>query len=304
MDRIVIVTKSTRLEELVRQYLTEGAARFNLESHGESISAQKEEDAVYKAALQEIRRQIPSDMPVTTVRREDLPNFLFRDKDLIIVCGPDGLFVNLAKYVRAQPVLSVNPDPKTIAGVLMLFSPSSVGGMIAQVQEGKHRIERLPLAKASIDDDRAVWGVNDIFIGRKDHISARYGISFCGRSEHQSSSGIVVSTGVGSTGWLRSIATMVAALCPDNEENELSSPPEATSDELLFVVREPFPSPSTGTRIVTGRIMPGEPLVVTSEMPEGGYIFSDGVTEKALAWKAGSKVTVSVGERYVERIVP
>lgn len=303
MDRVVIVTKPSRLKELVLQHLTEGAAKFILESRGQSIESYKEEDAAYKAALAEVRRQIPNDLPVTTVSREDLPNFLFRNKDLIVVCGPDGLFVNLAKYIGNQPVLTVNPDPKTVAGVLMLFPPQAVGSTIAQVQEGKHRLERLPFVKASIDDDRVVWGVNDIFIGRKDHVSARYEMLFGNQKEHQSSSGIIVSTGAGSTGWIRSVAAMVAGLTREGLSNKLSSLPTATSNELVFVVREPFPSPNTGTNIVTGRVVPGKPLVISSEMPDGGYIFSDGVIEKALEWNAGSKVVVSVGDRYVQRVV-
>lgn len=303
MDRVVIVTKPSRLEELVLQHLTEGAAKFILESRGQTIEPYKEEDAAYKAALTEVRRQIPNDLPVTTVRREDLPNFLFRDKDLIVVCGPDGLFVNLAKYIGNQPVLTVNPDPKTVAGVLMLFPPNEVGGAIARAQEGKHRLERLPFVKASIDDDRVVWGVNDIFIGRKDHVSARHEMAFGGQKEHQSSSGIIVATGVGSTGWIRSVAAMIAGMTREGTPNKLSSLPAATSNELVFVVREPFPSPNTGTSIVTGRVVPGKPLIVSSEMPDGGYVFSDGVVEKAIEWKAGSKVVVSVGDRYVQRIV-
>lgn len=303
MDRIVIVTKPSRLEELVRQHLTEGTAQFVLESRGQSIESYKEEDAVYRAALAQVRQQIPNDIPVTSVNREDLPNFLFRDKDLIVVCGPDGLFANLAKYVGNQPILTVNPDPKNIAGVLMLFPPQAVGDMIAKAQEGKHQCEQLPFVKASIDDDRVIWGINDIFIGRKDHVSARYEISFGHQKEPQSSSGIIVSTGVGSTGWMRSIATMVSGLTREGMSNKLSVLPDATSNELVFVVREPFPSPNTGTSIVTGRVIPGQPLVVDSAMPEGGYVFSDGVVEKATEWNAGSKVVVSVGDRYVQRIV-
>lgn len=304
MDRIVIVTKPSRLEDLVLRHLTVGAARFILESQGQSIAPYEREDAAYRDALAEIRRQIPNDLPVASVRREDLPNFLFRDKDLIVVCGPDGLFANLAKYIGDQPVLTVNPDPKTVAGALMLFRPNAVGQMIALAQEGKHELEKLPFVKASVGDDRTVWGINDIFIGRKDHVSARYEISFDSKTEQQSSSGIIVSTGVGSTGWMRSVAAMVEGLSArKGAAHLLSSLPGPSSDELVFVVREPFLSPNTGTSIVTGRIIPGKPLVVSSQMPDGGYIFSDGVIEKAIEWNAGTEVTVTVGDRYVQRIV-
>jgi NAD kinase len=303
MDRVVIVTKPTRLAELVQQQLTEGAARFVLESRGQSMRRYKEEASHYQAALTELRRQVPNDLPVTFVRREELPHFLFRDNDLIIACGPDGLFANVAKYVGDQPVITVNPDPQTVAGRLMLFSPGEVGGIVARVLVGEHQVERLPFVKAAFDDDRVVWGINDIFLGRSDQVSARYAITFAGRSETQSSSGIIVSTGVGSTGWMCSLVTMVKALTGDGEAHRLAKLPAAASNELVFAVREPFPSPVTGTTIVSGSIVPGRPLVVRSEMPEGGRIFSDGIVERALDWDAGSKVTVSVGDRTVQRVI-
>ena len=304
MDRVVLVTKSTRLQDLVRQHLTEGAAEFILKSRGSSIEPYRREDVAYEQALSEVRRQIPNDLPVAEVGREDLPNFLFRDNDLIVVCGPDGLFVNAAKYVAAQPVLTVNPDPQTVAGALMLFAPGAVGAVIAQVRDGKGRHERLPFVRAQIDDDRVVWGINDVFIGRKDHVSARYEISLGRTKERQSSSGIIVSTGVGATGWLRSVTAMLEGLVPKGAHHKLSSLPSPTTNELVFVVREPFPAPGLGASLVTGRVVPSAPLTVSSDMATGGYIFSDGVTEKALEWNAGSTVVVSVGDRYVERIVP
>lgn len=302
MDRIVLVTKPTRLEELV-QSRTEGAVKFDLESRGESIAPYKDEDAAYKAALAEIRSQIPNDLPIASVNRKDLPNFLFRDNDLIIVCGPDGLFANVAKYVGGQQVLTVNPGTFG-AGKLMLFSPSVVGGVLAEVKAGKQRLESLPFVRATIDDERTVWGINDIFIGRKDKVSAWYGVSFEGIYEHQASDGILVSTGIGSTGWMNSIRNMVSGLTGPGVYNKLSRTPRSNENELVFVVINPISAPNMQTSLITGRIVPGKPLEVISGMPTGGYIFSDGVTEKTVKWEAGSKVVVTVGERYVQRIVP
>lgn len=303
MDRVVLVTKPTRLDELLRQHFTHGAAQFALESRGGSIAPYEAEDAAYRRALDAIRRQIPSDVAATEVSREDLPNFLFRDKDLILACGPDGLFVNLAKYVGDQPVLTVNPDAATIAGALMLFSPQAAGTLIARALEGKHRVELLPFVKAAIDEDRIEWGIGDIFLGRRDQISARYEISFDGKSEQQSSSGVIVSTGVGASGWLRAVAAMAAGLAADAKASPLAKLPAPTSAELVFVVREPFPAPNSQAGLVTGRILPDKPLLLRSHMPAGGCIFSDGVVERVVEWNAGGVVTLSVGERFLRRIV-
>jgi NAD kinase len=311
MDRVVIVTKATRLEDLVREYLTESAAAFALESQGQSLDPYLSEHVRYMDALAEIGRQIPNDVTRTSVTREELPHFLFRDTDLVIPCGPDGLFANLAKYLANQLVLTVNPDPETITGALMLFHPEDVGTMLAEVKAGTHTVERLPFAKATIDDRKVVWAINDLFVGRRDHRSARYELSFRGKTESQSSSGVLVSTGTGSTGWMRSIVTMVEGLVPgfadprqQRGSHLLAHLPSKTDDQLLFVVREPFPSPTTGASLIVGRVTPGQPLTVTSQMPDGGFVFSDGVIERATEWKAGTSVVITVGERYVSRIVP
>ncbi|MEK7201925.1 MAG: sugar kinase [Patescibacteria group bacterium] len=303
MDRVVVVTKPTRLEELIREHLTEGMAQFILETKGDSIAPYRDEHTTYQDALITVRRQIPNDLAVTTVSRNDLPTFLFRDDDLVIVCGPDGLFVNLAQYVTNQLVLGINPDPSSIIGNLMPFGPTQVGDVITRVKNGKYLVEDLPFVKATTSDDKVVWGINDIFIGRRDHISARYKIAFGSREERHSSDGVIVSTGVGTNGWLRSIVAMVDGLIPERGRHLLTQLPGPTDLELVFVVRDPFPSPVTGATIVTGRVVVGSLLKLTSEMPRGGVIFSDGIIEKGVDWPAGSTVTVTVGERVVHRVV-
>lgn len=303
MDRIVLVIKPTRFEELIRRHMTESAAQFALESREQSIAPYQQEDEAYQAAISEIRSQVSNDIQLTTVSREDLPNFLFREKDLIVVCGPDGLFVNVAKYAGDQLIVGINPDPRTITGNLMVFAPKDVGSILGKLGKGLLKVEELPFVKASIDDDRVVWGINDIFIGRRDQVSARYEITFDGRRERQSSSGIIVSTGVGCEGWLKSVTAMVEGIVGRSVPHELRNLPRYESNELVFVVREPFPSPNTGISIVIGRVTPESPFTAVSEMPDGGYIFSDGIVEKAVSWKAGSKVTISVGDRHVKRVV-
>ncbi|HSI21176.1 MAG TPA: NAD+ kinase [Verrucomicrobiae bacterium] len=302
VDRFVIVTKRTRLEELVDEYSTEGAAAFTLEMAGDSISRYQREHQQYQRSLDAIYRQLPTDAGVVTVSRSDLPTFLFREKDLVIVCGPDGLFVNLAQYLGDQLVLGINPDPRTIAGNLMPFAAEEVGDVIGRLASGKGRVEELPFVRAATDEQHVVWGINDIFVGRLDHVSARYKISFQGREEHHSSSGVIISTGVGSQAWLRSIVTMVEALT-DSRDHLLADLPGITDPELVFVVREPFPSPQTGAYIVTGRVVNDRPLQLTCEMPKGGVFFSDGMVDQAMEWPAGSTLTVSVGERVVRRLV-
>ncbi len=302
VDRYVIVTKPTRLEELVLKHMTESAAAFALESSGGSINAYKVEDATYRRSLKTLFRQLPSEISQVTVTRGDLPSFLFREKDLVIVCGPDGLFVNVAQYLDNQLVLGVNPDPSSIAGVLMLFKPEEVRKVLETVGTERQRVELLPFVKGETDLKQVIWGINDLFVGRADQVSARYRIGHLGRQESQSSSGVLISTGVGSNAWLKSMIKMIEGITGSGTHS-LASLPNMTDQELVFAVREPFPSPQTGTSLVTGRITKEAPLILMCEMPTGGVIFSDGIIERAIEWSVGSILTISVGERNVRRLV-
>ena len=302
VDRYVIVTKPTRLEELVLKHMTESAAAFALESSGGSIASYQIEDQTYRRALSTLFRQLPSEVSQVSVSRSDLPSFLFREKDLVIVCGPDGLFVNLAQYLDNQLVLGVNPDPDSITGVLMPFEPGEVRKVLETVGTEKERVELLPFVKGSTDLKQVIWGINDLFVGRADQVSARYRIGHLGKQESQSSSGVIISTGVGSNAWMKSIVQMVEGLTGARPRT-LASLPNMTDQELVFAVRESFPSPQTGTSLVTGRITKEAPLILMCEMPTGGVIFSDGIIERAIEWSVGSILTVSVGERNVRRLV-
>ncbi len=79
MNRIVIVTKLTRLEELILKHFSEETVAFILETSEQSIDVYKEEDRAYKEALNLIRQQIPADLACTSIERKDLPTFVFRD---------------------------------------------------------------------------------------------------------------------------------------------------------------------------------------------------------------------------------
>jgi len=84
-----------------------------------------------------------------------------------------------------------------------------------EVFSDKRPVSDATMAQAKLNTGETLSGVNDLFIGPRTHTSARYAIRIGDRSESHSSSGILVSTGLGSTGWLRSIlagATGVASV--------------------------------------------------------------------------------------------
>jgi hypothetical protein len=241
-----------------------------------------------------------------TIEREFLPNFLFGPGDVIVTIGIDGLVVNTAKYLEGQPLVAVNPDPVHIDGVLLPFSVEQAPATVRRVLRGQMTIQAITMAEARLNDGQSLLAFNDLFLGMHNHVSARYHIRADGREEDHSSSGIIVATGAGATGWLSSAFNMANGLLAfSGQANQALAQPKLRWDtnRLLFVVREPFVSKTTGASIVCGAIEVESPLVVESSMAEGGVIFSDGVAADYLAFNAGAIATINLAAKKTRLVV-
>lgn len=303
IDKIVLVTKRTPLQELVERFNTVAQARFYLERSGMRFAEIEGQQERYDRSLELLQKAIPAGVRFQTIEREFLPTFSFGPRDLVMTLGPDGLVVNVAKYLERQPILAFNPDPQHIDGVLVPFQPFSCQYLLPGVLEGKATLRRLAMARVSLNDGQELHAVNDLFIGAKTHVSARYQLRFGDRQESQSSSGIIVSTGAGSTGWYRSLVTGAMGLT--GQETEIAEDryrwdPEA--DLLMFTVREPFVSRASRATLVHGPLGAGETLEISSQMPQNGVIFGDGVEEDFLTFNSGAIATIALAERRVHLI--
>jgi hypothetical protein len=255
-----------------------------------------------RSALQKLTK-------VQEIERGFLPNFLFAPEDVIVTIGIDGLVVNTAKYLDGQPVVAVNPDPAHIDGILLPFNVNTAIPAVQKVLKGEVHTRQISMAEATLNDSQSLLAFNDLFIGAKTHISARYKIKLQDQEEHHSSSGIIVSTGVGSTGWLSSLFNMANGMyevfSKDKEHDSVLPPVRMKweSDRLVFVVREPFVSKTSGAEIVSGVLTPASPLVIESEMAEGGVIFSDGVEADFLPFNSGAVATINLAKKKTQLVV-
>jgi len=153
------------------------------------------------------------------------------------------------------------------------------------------------MAEARLSDGQVLRAVNDLFIGPRSHTSALYDLSHDGHTERQSSSGLIVSTGLGSTAWIKSVVTGSVSIARAVGGGTVSVPYQPLpwdARELVFAVREPFPSRASQTGIVYGRIDADHPLQIRSRMPEQGVIFSDGIESDHLAFTAGIEATIGL----------
>lgn len=298
-NKVVLIVRRTRLDELITRFNTEDQARFYVEHLGADFSDYKEEDKTYKRTVSEVGKIISRHSRMQVVDRDFIPNFIFGKHDTVIALGQDGLVANVLKYLDGQLLIGVNPDKKRWEGVLLPFVVKDMECVLPEVFSQKRPIREITMALAKLNNGQSLRAVNDLFIGPRSHTSARYRIRIGEREENHSSSGIIVSTGLGSTGWLRSILAGAEGISSaiSGESVEASDGSfDWSADELCFSVREPWPSKNSGAGITFGKITSNEPLILTSQMPENGVIFSDGMEKDFLNFNSGTEAEISLSE--------
>jgi NAD kinase len=293
--RVVVVSRRSEYDELLARHSTRAAAAYFLAERGRDLAEVAARHAALQGALTEVGGAIPTAWRRGRVDRDDLPRFLFGPEDIVVAVGQDGLVANVAKYLDGQTVIGVDPEPDRNPGVLVRHQPQAVGKLLPDVAAAPDRADerRLTMVSAVLDDGQELIGLNEIYFGHPSHQSSRYIVSTSdGRRERHSSSGVVVSTGTGATGWCASIARQRA------DAPALPTPDEAA---LCWFVREAWPSPATGVALTSGRIGDEEHLELASE-GERTVVFADGVETDHLTLAWGQRVTVSVARRHLSLV--
>ena len=255
LDKVVLVTRKTRLDELIERFNTLAQAKFYIEHAGGDFSAYVREHESYQQALKTVRRGVEVGLKIQVMDRALVPTYLFAKSDVIVTLGQDGLVANTAKYVGGQPILAVNPDPERVDGVLLPIAPTTVRASLERTLSGRAKARTVTLAEARLKDGQRLLAFNDLFIGAASHVSARYRIQYGQKSEQHSSSGVLVSTGAGSTGWLSSIFNETSGIL-----SYLGGAPvtpvrlQWEEERLFFVVREPFVSKHSQAAVVAGAV--------------------------------------------------
>lgn len=287
--RAVLVHRTTEYEELVAHHGTHGQAAFFLSSRGRDIAEVAERHERTRRALAEVTSAIPLTWRQARVERADLDRFLFAPEDVVIVVGQDGLVANVAKYLAGQRVVGIDTDPGRNPGVLVRHRPAQAAALLPAAFDTT--VDELTMVEAVADDTQRLVALNEIYLGAAGHQTARYRLGLEGDGgvvEAQASSGVLVGTGTGATGWLRSLW---------QERGGRLRLPDPTENRLLWFVREAWPSPATGTSLIAGELPARARLRLTVES-ERLIAFGDGMEGDAVELTWGQTVEVGVcGER-------
>ena len=279
--RAVVVHRATELTELVARHGTRQQAGFFLTTRGRDLAELDARHQAQQDALATVSAAIPLDWRRAVAERNDLDRFVFGPEDVVIAVGQDGLVANVAKYLDGQAVIGVNPEPGRNPGVLVPHEPGAVPDLLRGAS-----VEERTMVAASTDDGQRLLALNEVYVGHRTHQSARYRLASPeGLEERQSSSGLLVGTGTGSTGWCRSAW---------QERGSGLRLPAATEDALCWFVREAWPSPATGTSCTEGLLTIDERLTVTAEADL--VVFGDGIESDTLTIGWGQRLDITIAD--------
>lgn len=202
----------------------------------------------------------------------------FRDKDLIISVGGDGTVLNSSQYIEDRtPMLTVRSDSRSF-GTLCEIDAKDFEMALEHIMEGEYDTQNWTRVEGRFGS-RRVFALNEVYVGaRHSPTMARYELVYGGKTEAQMSSGVVISTGTGSTGWYANV--------PGSDGRF-----PRTSKSLRFIVREH--NLAAGYSLTKGIIKHGQTLTVRSKMNVDGCISFDGDYGKRMfEFKRGSLLKV------------
>ncbi len=293
--RVVLVHRRTELQELNARHGTLMQAAFFLKTRAQSMDVVEERDHATQSAIEAVHAATPVDWRRGMVERAELSRFLWAPEDVVVVVGQDGLVANVAKYLDGQPVIGINPNPARNPGVLVPHPPEAAAKLIALAATPavSGHVEARTMVRGATDDGQQLTALNEIFMGDDSHQTARYTVTLPdGREERQASSGVIVSTGTGATGWGRSIWQA------SHSQMQLPAPAES---RLAWFVREAWPSPATGTELTEGEVVDGA-LTLTVES-DRLVAFGDGIESDALSLAWGQRLSVAVAPQRLNLVV-
>ena len=290
--RVVLVSRQTEYAALLAAHGTRGQVAFFLSNRGQDIDVVEARDTQQEAALAQAKRAVPAEWSFAHVSRDDLSRFLFTPNDIIVALGQDGLVANVAKYLNAQPVIGISPDPATTEGVLTPYGVERLAELLPATAHQEVALQNRAMVQAQIGEGQVLTALNELFIGHRSHQSARYVVRSGDAEEFQSSSGMIIATGTGLTGWAKSIMTATHRVFDIAPEDHRAA----------FFAREPWPSRTSGCEISAGEIVDQNALMVSSRINDGGVIFADGIERDFLSFDWGVQAQITMSDRSLHLV--
>ncbi len=243
----------------------------------------------YKSTLKAVKSTLKKyGIKYEIANRDRLAKAQFQNKDLIIAVGGDGTFLRAAQFVNNQLMLGVNADVKNKEGYFMKSDKKDFEIKLEKIMHNNFKIKKLMRLEAYINNEKIeTLALNEFFIGpRKSYHAAKYLLKINGKKERQKSSGILITTTIGSHAWAKSCY---------NKSLDLNS------KNYQFVVREPYEGKVfKNYKLKYGILNKNQKISITSEMLDG-ILIADSVG-KEYGFKNGSKAIIKLSNNPLNAI--
>ena len=215
-----------------------------------------------------------------TFSKKDLNNI-----DLVIAIGGDGTILSASHYLLDCPLLAVNLSPETSEGALATLSILQLDKKLDEILNNKHTTENLERIQILINSSiLPLLALNEVFIANeKAYLVSKYKIKFKDKEEIHKSSGIIASTGTGSTAWFKSANGL-----PFSQQSKF----------IRFIIREPFIRNISLPSMLNGQINEKESLALSPLVPS--ILSIDSIREFSI--KPGDKITLTISPNPLRRI--
>jgi NAD+ kinase len=202
--------------------------------------------------------------------------------DLVITIGGDGTVLGTSHYVTMGTMLGVNSAPGDSIGFFCTANRLNFETVLDKILSGRRR--PIALARLAIRLNGKLVpepALNDVLIVHScPAATTRYLIGTDDLLEEHRSSGIWISTPIGSTAGIRSAGGKVMPL---------------GSRRLQYLVRELYREPGRSYQMVRGYLRDEQQLVVASKMPEG-ELYIDGARTR-YAFPFGVRAEIGLAKK-------
>jgi NAD+ kinase len=204
------------------------------------------------------------------------------DAALVVTVGGDGTLLAASHYVGRVPILGINSDPNRSVGFFCAGSRETLPKLAARALEGTLTRIRLNRMKVTVNGRiKSKRVLNDVlFCHTSPAATSRYILRHGRTKEEQRSSGLWVGPAAGSTAAQRSAGGRILPI---------------SSNQIQYVVREPYTAPGGECRLPKGLLEPRRKLVVKSKMSDA-RMFLDGPHRKFTVRLGDEVVFESPGE--------
>ncbi len=289
---ILIVTKLSKFAfdlqrfsltptELIEKYKKEGAnVSVIVSSHKRQQKALQQLEKIF-SKNQFIRRQ------TLFILRDELTKAKIKDVKAVISFGGDNHFQYVAHFLDKQFLIGMNSDPARSDGALAYFTVQDIKRVLKKLEEGDFLIEEWTRLQIEINNKKIeTLAVCEVFVGetaRKD--MSRHILLYKGKKEEQKSSGILIATGAGSTGWYDSSVRYLY-----RNGNKFSK----TEKTVRFLVTEPYRGKISGFSLLEGELLPDEKLTIQSLNDSSGKILID--AQQEFDFQRGSTCRIQISK--------